>query len=62
MKLPDLIVLIENDGWCRTGRRGSHRQYTHPRKPGVLTIRRRPADELSARAVQCVAAQAGVTP
>ena len=46
MMLPDLIRLIENDGWCRVRLRGSHRQYVHPQKPGVLTIRRQPEDRL----------------
>lgn len=62
MMLPDLIRLIENDGWCRVRMRGSHRQYVHPQKPGVLTIRRQPADELSPGAVHSVHVQAGVAP
>ena len=60
MMLPDVIRLIENDGWFRVRTRGSHRQYVHPRKPGVLTIRRHPADALSPGAVHSIHLQAEV--
>ena len=62
MMLPDLIRLIESDGWCRVRMRGSHRQYVHPQKRGVLTIRRQPADELSPGAVHSIHLQAEVRP
>lgn len=62
MMLPDLIRLIERDGWSRVRMRGSHRQYVHPQKPGVLTIRRRPAEAISAGAARSVHAQAEVRP
>jgi len=58
----DLIRLIESDGWCRVSMRGSHRQYTHPQKPGVLTLRRHPTDEIGPGALQGVLRQAGLQP
>ncbi|HWO72878.1 MAG TPA: type II toxin-antitoxin system HicA family toxin [Dehalococcoidia bacterium] len=30
--------LIESDGWYLVRTKGSHRQYKHPTKPGVVTI------------------------
>ncbi len=38
MKYREIIGIIENDGWCMIGQRGSHRQYEHPTKPGKVTI------------------------
>jgi predicted RNA binding protein YcfA (HicA-like mRNA interferase family) len=38
MKVRDVIMLIQAGGWYLTARRGSHRQYKHPTKPGRVTI------------------------
>jgi len=38
---------IEADGWYLVTTKGSHRQNTHPVKPGRITIARHPADELA---------------
>jgi predicted RNA binding protein YcfA (HicA-like mRNA interferase family) len=62
MRLPDLIQRLEKDGWSRVRLRGPHRQYVHPDKPGVLTIRRHLTDELAYGALQSVLSQAGLAP
>jgi predicted RNA binding protein YcfA (HicA-like mRNA interferase family) len=38
MKVREAIELIEDDGWVLSRIRGSHRQYKHPHKPGLVTI------------------------
>lgn len=38
MKTKDIIKLIEEDGWYLARQRGSHRQYKHPIKSGLVTI------------------------
>ena len=38
MKIRDIIKLVESDGWYLTRTKGSHRQYKHPTKPGLVTI------------------------
>lgn len=38
MKVRDIIKLIESDGWHVARTKGSHRQYKHSQKPGVVTI------------------------
>jgi predicted RNA binding protein YcfA (HicA-like mRNA interferase family) len=38
VKYREITRLIEADGWRVSRQRGSHRQYTHPTKPGVVTI------------------------
>jgi len=36
MKVRDVIKLIEKDGWYLVRTRGSHRQYKHPNKLGLV--------------------------
>jgi len=62
MRLPELIRRLEEDGWARVRLRGPHRQYIHPQKRGVLTIRRHLNHELAPDAVHSVLLQAGVQP
>ena len=38
MKVREVIQLIEDDGWVLSRTRGSHRQYKHPDKPGLVTV------------------------
>lgn len=34
----EMIKILEEDEWTRVRQRGSHRQYKHPTKPGVVTV------------------------
>jgi len=38
MKVKELIRLLEQDGWKQVRMRGSHRQFRHPSKPGIVTV------------------------
>jgi predicted RNA binding protein YcfA (HicA-like mRNA interferase family) len=38
MKIRDIVVMLEEDGWTLARTRGSHRQYKHPQKSGVVTF------------------------
>jgi predicted RNA binding protein YcfA (HicA-like mRNA interferase family) len=38
MKVRDVIKQLEEDGWVLKRTRGSHRQYKHPAKPGLVTV------------------------
>ncbi len=38
MKTKDIIKLIEQDGWFEVRQKGSHRQYKHNTKKGLVTI------------------------
>jgi predicted RNA binding protein YcfA (HicA-like mRNA interferase family) len=48
MKIRAMIKLIEEDGWYLDRTRGSHRQYRHHQKKGVVTIAGKPSDDLAA--------------
>jgi predicted RNA binding protein YcfA (HicA-like mRNA interferase family) len=38
MKVGELIKLIEKDGWYKVRQTGSHMQFKHSTKKGVVTI------------------------
>ena len=38
MTYREMEKLILKDGWMVTRQRGSHRQYKHPEKKGLVTI------------------------
>jgi predicted RNA binding protein YcfA (HicA-like mRNA interferase family) len=46
VKVRDAIKLVEAEGWRLVRTRGSHRQYRHPAKPGLVTIAGKPSDAL----------------
>jgi len=38
MKVSEIIKIIEKDGWFLVRQKGSHRQYKHKVKKGLVTI------------------------
>jgi predicted RNA binding protein YcfA (HicA-like mRNA interferase family) len=60
MKVRDLIKRIENDGWLEVARRGSHRQYKHPNKPGRVTVPGHLRDDVARGTLQSILKQAGL--
>ena len=38
MKARDVIRMIEEDGWYLVRQKGSHKQYKHKMKKGLVTI------------------------
>lgn len=47
VKIREIIKLIEEDGWYLDRTRGSHRQYKHASKAGLVTIPGKPGDDLA---------------
>jgi predicted RNA binding protein YcfA (HicA-like mRNA interferase family) len=60
VKVKDAIKLIENEGWFLVRTRGSHRQYKHSLKPGLVTIAGKPSDELAPGTKNSILKQAGL--
>ncbi len=60
MKIRDIIKLLEQDGWYLDRTRGSHAQYRHPVKRGVVTVPGKAGDELAAGTLNSVLKQAGL--
>jgi predicted RNA binding protein YcfA (HicA-like mRNA interferase family) len=61
MKVRDVIKLLEQDGWMLARTRGSHRNYSHPRKRGLVTVPGHPGDDLHPKTLRSVLAQARLT-
>jgi predicted RNA binding protein YcfA (HicA-like mRNA interferase family) len=38
VKIKDIITKLKNDGWYKARQKGSHIQFKHPSKKGVVTI------------------------
>lgn len=60
MKVRDLLRLLVADGWVLVRTRGSHRQFKHPTKPGLVTLAGSGNDDLSAGTLNSILKQAGL--
>jgi len=60
MKIRDIIKMIEEDGWYLVRTRGSHQQYKHPIKSGLVTIAGKPSDDLATGTLNSIYKQAGL--
>lgn len=60
MKIRDIIKLIEWHGWILVRTRGSHRQYKHPIRPGLITISGHPGDDLAPGTLNSILKQGGL--
>ncbi|MBD1880989.1 type II toxin-antitoxin system HicA family toxin [Coleofasciculus sp. FACHB-T130] len=58
MKVREVIKLIEEDGWYLARTRGSHRQFKHPTKSGLVTIAGKPSDDLAPGTLNSIMTQA----
>jgi predicted RNA binding protein YcfA (HicA-like mRNA interferase family) len=60
MKVKEVILLIEKDGWFMAAQRGSHRQYKHPAKKGRVTIAGKPSDDMAKGTLNSIFKQAQI--
>jgi predicted RNA binding protein YcfA (HicA-like mRNA interferase family) len=60
VKVRDLIKLIESDGWYLVRTKGSHRQYKHPKKKGLITVPGKPNDDLALGTLNSILKQGGL--
>jgi predicted RNA binding protein YcfA (HicA-like mRNA interferase family) len=60
MKYRDLIKQIENDGWHFLRMKGSHGQFKHPTKPGLVTIVVKPGKDVPIGTLKSILRQAGL--
>ena len=60
MKVRDVLRLLASDGWALARTRGSHRQFKHPEKPGLVTIAGSGNDDLSPATLNSILKQAGL--
>ena len=60
MRVKEIIKIIEQDGWFMVRIKGSHRQYKHQDKKGVVTIAGNLNDELAKGTLNSILNQAGL--
>jgi len=60
VKIRDVIRMFEDDGWAVIRQRGSHRQFKHASKPGLVTVAGKPGDDLAPGTLNSVLKQAGL--
>jgi len=60
VKIREVVAMIEADGWYQVRQRGSHRQFKHPTKLGLVTIAGKPGEDLSPGTLNSVLKQAGL--
>lgn len=58
-KYKDIMRRLEEEGWYIDRTRGSHRQYKHPVKPGLVTVPGRPSEDSTPGTYQSILKQAG---
>lgn len=58
MKVRDVIKLIEADGWYLSRQRGSHRQFKHPTKVGLVTVPGKPNADVQPGTLKSIFEQA----
>jgi predicted RNA binding protein YcfA (HicA-like mRNA interferase family) len=59
-KVREVVRRLENEGWVVVRTRGSHRQFKHPEKPGLVTIAGHPNDDLAPGTYNSILKQAGL--
>ena len=59
-KVREAIRLIEQHGWELDRMRGSHRQFKHPNRPGVVTIAGKLGKDLAVGTWKSIPKQAGL--
>ena len=52
--------MIRDDGWYLDRTRGSHKQYKHPSKPGVVTIAGKPNEDVAKGTLNNILKQAAL--
>jgi predicted RNA binding protein YcfA (HicA-like mRNA interferase family) len=62
MKVREVLRLLRREGWVLVRQRGSHRQFRHPDRSGVVTVAGHPGDDLAPGTLRSILRQAAVEP
>ncbi len=60
MKTKEIIKMLKNDGWYLARTKGSHRQFKHSSKNGLVTMAGKLNDELAPGTQNSIFKQAGM--
>ena len=59
MNSRDIIAALAADGWVLDRTKGSHHQFKHPTKPGVVTVKH-PAKDFPIGTIKSIERQSGL--
>lgn len=59
-KVSVIIKVLINDGWYLDRQKGSHRQFKHPAKHGVVTVNGKPSDDTWGDELKSIEKQSGL--
>ena len=62
MKVREVVRMLREDGWYLARTRGSHHQYKHGEKRGLVTVPGTTNDELAPGTLNSILKQAGLKP
>ncbi len=62
VKVRDVLRMLTDDGWYLARTRGSHQQYKHPTKTGLVTVAGSPNADLAPGTLNSILKQAGLKP
>lgn len=60
MKVSELIEILKDDGWTLSRTKGSHRQFKHSSKKGLVTVAGKLSDDVKKGTLGSVLKQAGL--
>jgi len=60
MKIRDVLRMLAEEGWYLARSKGSHQQFKHPAKPGLVTVAGQPGDDLAPGTLNSILKQAGL--
>jgi predicted RNA binding protein YcfA (HicA-like mRNA interferase family) len=60
MKVAEVIKLLESHGWVQVRMSGSHRQFKHPAKGGLVTVAGKPSVDVPPGTQSNILRQAGL--
>jgi predicted RNA binding protein YcfA (HicA-like mRNA interferase family) len=60
MKVRDMLKKLLDGGWFLARTKGSHRQYKHPSKKGLVTVAGHPSDDLAPGTQNSILKQSGL--
>lgn len=62
MKIREVLRMLKEDGWLPVRQSGSHRQFKHPTKRGLVTVAGKLSDDLAPGTLNSLLKQAGLKP
>jgi predicted RNA binding protein YcfA (HicA-like mRNA interferase family) len=60
VKVKEVLLMLQDNGWFLVATRGSHRQFKHHTRPGRVTVAGKPNDDLAPGTLSSILKQAGL--